>query len=636
VARALRLQRVVGFVVAFGLTIFLALDGGGFDVVVRDEVGIVVWAAIAFGFVTGILPRGRLSSGAWIALGGLGVLTALTAVAHSWTQSDEATTLELARVVQYLGIVTVAYLALDRGTWHGAAAGFAGAAMVIPFFALGARLFPHLLVDNVAQAFHFDRVSYPLDYWNAVSCWGAMAIAIGLCVSAHGPRLLRAAALAAVPVASLSIYLTFSRFGVVATVIALLAAFAVSRNRWTLAINGLVAAGMSAAAIVIANQQSEIQNATGNDGAGLVISILLLGGLACATVAVLSDQADGRRLSRRGTRRALGAAALVTVLSAAALHGPISRGWDQFTHSGNPSGSTARFTSLGGDRYAYWRAAYHAFESDPGRGIGPGSFEFYWSRNGTTDQLIRNPHSLYLQKLAELGLAGFVAIVVAIAGLLWGAIEARRRWISEADLAAGGGLLAAFVVFAVYAGVDWMWEMGAIGTLAMGGAAVVGAGRFRRAAPLGGWARAGLTLAALVLAASLVPSLVSTQRTRASGTALAQGDSERAVQLADDAIRAEPWAASPYAQKAVALQAEGRLTEARDEINKAVDRDRANWRYLLIRAQIDSRAGDRHAAATDLILAKTLAPRSPFLTPNSSFVRSVLGAQTGAQSQLRP
>ena len=431
VARALLLQRVLGFALAFGLTIFLALDGGGFDPVVRDEVGIVVWAAIAFGFATGFFPRGRLSKGAWIALGGLGVLTALTAVAHSWTESDEATTLELARVVQYLGIVTLAYLAIDRHTWHGAAAGFASAALVIPFFALGARLFPHLLVDDVARAFHFDRLSYPLDYWNAVSCWGAMAIAIGLCVSAHGPRVLRAAALAAIPVASLSIYLTFSRFGVVATATALLAAFAVSRNRWTLALNGLVAAGMSAAAILIANQQSEIQNATGNAGAGLVISILLLGGLACATVAVLSDQADGVRLSRRGTRRALGAAALVTVLSAAALHGPISRGWDQFTHSGNPSGSTARFTSLGGDRYAYWRAAYHAFESDPGRGIGPGSFEFYWDRNGTTDQLIRNPHSLYLQKLSELGLAGFVAIVVALAGLLWGAIEARRRWITR-------------------------------------------------------------------------------------------------------------------------------------------------------------------------------------------------------------
>ena len=109
-------------------------------------------------------------------------------------------------------------------------------------------------------------------------------------------------------------------------------------------------------------------------------------------------------------------------------------------------------------------------------------------------------------------------------------------------------MIAAFVVFAVYAAVDWMWEMGAIGTLAMGGAAVVGASRFRRVAPLGGWARVGLMLVALVSAASQVPTLVSTQRTRASATALAQGDA-RAVELSDDAIRAEPWAASPYAQK---------------------------------------------------------------------------------------
>jgi hypothetical protein len=635
VARALLFRRFLYFALTFGLTVFLALDGGGFDVVVRDQVGIVVWAAIAFGFLTGFFPRGRLSTGAWIALGGLGVLTGLTAVAHSWTESDEATTLELARVVQYLGIVTLAYLAIDRESWRGAAAGFASAALVIPFFALGARLFPHLLVDDVARAFHFDRLSYPLNYWNAVSCWGAMAIGIALCVSAHGPRILRAAALATVPVASLSIYLTFSRFGVIATAIAFLAAFAVSRNRWTLALNGLVAAGMSAAAILIANQQSEIQNATGNAGAGLVISILLLGGFVCATVAVRSDQADGVRLSRRGTRRTLGAAALVTVLSAAALHGPISRGWDQFTHSGTPpSNSTARFTSLGGDRYAYWRAAYHAFESDPGRGIGPGSFEFYWSRHATSGLLIRNPHSLYLQKLSELGLAGFVAIVVAIVGLLWGAIEARRRWVREADLAAGGGLIVAFVVFAVYSGVDWMWEMGAIGTLAMGGAAVVGASRFRKAAPLSGWARVGLTLVALVAAASLVPTLVSTQRTRASGTALAQGDPARGVQLADDAIRAEPWAASPYAQKALALLAEGRLTEARDEINRAIDREKTNWRWLLIRAQIDSRAGDVNAVRIDLVDAKALAPRSPYLVPDSSFVRGVLGNQPGAQFQL--
>src|SRR5262249_15531072 len=127
-SRALLLHRVIGFAIAFGLTVFLALDGGGFDVVVRHEVGIVVWAVIAFGFVTGFFPRGRLSTGAWIALGGLALLTVLTAVAHAWTESDEATTLELGRVVGYLGIVTLAYLAFDRQTWHEAAAGFAAAA----------------------------------------------------------------------------------------------------------------------------------------------------------------------------------------------------------------------------------------------------------------------------------------------------------------------------------------------------------------------------------------------------------------------------------------------------------------------------------------------------------------------------
>ena len=107
--------------------------------------------------------------------------------------------------------------------------GFAAAALVIPFFAVGARLFPHLLVDDVARDFRSHRLSYPLDYWNAVSCWGAMAIAIGLCVSAHGPRRFRAAALATIPVASLSIFLTFWRFGAVAAATAFLAALAVSR-----------------------------------------------------------------------------------------------------------------------------------------------------------------------------------------------------------------------------------------------------------------------------------------------------------------------------------------------------------------------------------------------------------------------
>ena len=197
-----------------------------------------------------------------------------------------------------------------------------------------------------------------------------MAIAIGLCASAHGPRVLRAAALAAIPVASLSIYLTFSRFGVIATAISFLAAFAVSRNRWTLTINGLVAAGMSASAILITSQQSEIQNATGNDGAGAVIAILLLG------VAALRQSRCSPRMPMAFGCLTWGpgpcATALVAVLAPVVLHAPISRGWVS-----SPTGSRERLHRT----FHYPRrrpvrvlAGGVPGREDPGRGIGPGSF----------------------------------------------------------------------------------------------------------------------------------------------------------------------------------------------------------------------------------------------------------------------
>jgi hypothetical protein len=632
---SLRIGHAVAFAVTFGLTLLLAFEGGGYDVVVRHEVAIVVWGLIAIGLATGLLPRGRLNSAAWVALGGLVALTLLTAAALSWTESDEATTMELARVVQYLGIVTLAYLALDRHSWQGAAAGFAAAALVVPFFAVGARLFPATFVDDVARSFHFDRLSYPLDYWNAVACWGAMAIAVGVSVSAHGPRIVRALALAAVPVASLSVYLTFSRFGPVAVGTGLLASVVLSRNRWTIGFNAFVAAAASAIVVLIAHGQTEIENATGSGGSGTVLVALALAALACGGCALISSPADSLRLSRERARVAVAGAAVVALLGALALHGPITRGWDQFK-SGQPASgnATERFTSLGGDRYAYWRTAYHAFQSAPSRGIGPGSFEIYWNRHGTNSQLIRNPHSLYLEQLSGLGLAGFAAIATAMAGLLWAAAAARRKWSAGRDLAAGVGVIAAFVVFAAYAAVDWMWEMGAVGTLALGGVAVAGAAGFPRARTGSvHWAiRTGLAIAAVLALASQIPTLVSVQRTRAADTALARGDLPRARTLADQAVRAEPWAASPYSERALVLQAEGKLDQARDDVNRAIDREPQNWRWFLIRARIDAQSGNRAAVKADLARARVLAPRSPFLTATSPFVTGLharLGSKRG-------
>jgi hypothetical protein len=622
-------RRVAGFLAALGLTVLLALDGGGYDIVIRQEVGLVVWALIALGLAVGVLPRARLTPAAWTALAGFGALTALTLLSQTWTASGERSTQELARVLQYGGLVVLAYLTLNRYTWRGAAMGFAAGALVIPCFSVGARLFPDTLTDEIA-VLGTDRLSYPLDYWNGVACWGAMAVAVGLALSANSSRAaIRAAALTAVPVAALSVYLTYSRFGVAAVAIAVLAAIAVSRNRWTAAANAVVAAAGAGVAILVARDQGEIARATGDAGAGEVLLALLGVAAACALVAALTFRAglDRIRMSSASARLALAGAGVAALLLAVAVQGPLGEAWDEFKEDRPPpaTGGTERLTTLGGTRYDVWSAAIDAFQSDPWRGIGPGTFEFYWSRNGEGGEFLRDGHSLYIEQAAELGIPGLIATVVGLAGLLAAAIQARLRWRRRREIAAGSAMIAAFVVFLAYAGVDWMWELGAIGTLAIGGVAVAGAGGLERAGDRqpGAWMRLGLTMGALLIAAAQVPGLVSTQRIRESEKDLEGGRLAAALDAAEKAVDAEPWAASPYAMRALVLERSGDLAGATEDANEAIDRAPDDWRNHLLLARLEAERGRRSAALRELAESRRLAPRNPLLLPVSPEVRPI-------------
>jgi tetratricopeptide (TPR) repeat protein len=608
-------RRTAGFLIALALTLLLAFDGGGYDLVIRQEVGLALWALIALGLAIGVLPRAHLTPAAWVALGGFGAFAAFNLLAHSWTESDERTTAELARVLQYGGLVALAYLALNRYTWRGAALGFAAAALVVPFFAVGARLFPDLIHDDFARTLGIDRLSYPLDYWNAVSCWGAMAVAAALALSANASRIeLRAGALATVPVSALSVYLTYSRFGVAALAIAVIAAVALSRNRWTAVANasgGAVAAG---AAILVTRGQDEIARATGDAGAATVVLALLAAGAGCAAWAWITSRArlDEVRMRLRTARVMLAGGASVALLAAIALHGPLGDAWDEFKNDKAPSSSrTERLTTLGGTRYEVWSKAIDAFEEDRWRGVGPGTYEYYWSRHGEGTEFVRDAHSLYIEQFAELGVPGFVTLLIALGGLLYAAIQARRRWGRRREIAAGSAVIAAFVVFLAYAGIDWMWELGAVGTLAIGGVAVAGAGGLERAGahqprPL---MRLGLTIGALLLAAVQVPGLVSTQRLRASDTDLDRGQLSDALDEANEAVEAEPWAASPYAMRATVLERSGDLGPAATDAGDAIDREPDNWRHHLLLARIEAERGHRRAARSELAEARRLAPR---------------------------
>src|SRR5689334_925000 len=59
VPRRLLIRRGIAFAGAAALPTWLAMHGGGYDIVIRQQTAIVVWWAIAVGFGFGVLPRAR-------------------------------------------------------------------------------------------------------------------------------------------------------------------------------------------------------------------------------------------------------------------------------------------------------------------------------------------------------------------------------------------------------------------------------------------------------------------------------------------------------------------------------------------------------------------------------------------------
>ena len=92
-------------------------------------------------------------------------------------------------------------------------------------------------------------------------------------------------------------------------------------------------------------------------------------------------------------------------------------------------------------------------------GIGPGTYEYFYAREGGGQQFVRDAHSIYLEALAEMGPLGLILVLALILGPLGLAVAlALRRGLDERRgliAAAGAGMAA----FAVGAGIDWAWEV---------------------------------------------------------------------------------------------------------------------------------------------------------------------------------
>src|SRR3954453_22060928 len=165
----------------FSLVVYLGLEGGGFDPLVHDQVGIAAWWLVLALGVVGALPRHRIGGGALAALGLLGAFFAWTALSLIWTESSEQTFVDVARVGTYLAIFVIALATRDSeesGWTIGALAAGIGVVMVV---ALLSRFHPSLFAGSEETGRLLaseERLSYPLNYWNGLA--SLMAIGIPL------------------------------------------------------------------------------------------------------------------------------------------------------------------------------------------------------------------------------------------------------------------------------------------------------------------------------------------------------------------------------------------------------------------------------------------------------------------------
>lgn len=651
--RAIEPRFIAAWLLSFAIVLYLALDGGGYDLVVRNQVGIAVWWGVLLCGVLGLLPnrpRGRI---AWIAAGGLGCFLLWTGLGVTWSVSTERSFAELSRVACYLGVFALG-LAIHRDREQAlrhTLGAMATAVTVVAAVAVLSRLRPETFSAAGQTASLLPgtqgRLAWPLNYWNGLSELMVLGLPVLLGLACSARRLvIRATAAGVAPLVVLCSYLTFSRGGAIAGAIAVIVFVLLSRDRPYKVLTGLVVAGGSAVLIMGAVHRSAIENGLTNasaqsQGRDLLIAVIVV----CIGTALLqaSITLAERHLSLPGwtrprpvrARAATAGAVIVAVVVAVAAGGPgwLSRRWDDFKRpaaAGLSANKLGRYGVISGNgRYQLWQVAVDAAEQKLGKGWGPGTYALIYPPRAQSYDPVQNAHSLYLETFAEEGIVGLVLLVTFLGAILTGAVAAavRARHETRTQAAAAAG---ACVAFLLSAAVDWGWQLPVIpcAFLLVGAATLVPGRRHTlvRAevdsaeAPSGPTRpatrarilrRAGLAILALGCLFVIAVPLAETTALRASQAAAGRGAAAAALSDAETAARIDPDAASPQLQVALVLETQRQFIPAITYARKAVADEPLSWGNWLVLSRLEAEAGHSRLAVRYFKRARSLNPTSP-------------------------
>jgi hypothetical protein len=623
---------VGAWTLGFATVAYLGLKGGGYDVVVRSQAGIGVWWIVLIGAALGVLPQRRVGRAGLAALALLAAFAAWSALSALWSESPERTISETARVVTLLGVGVLALSTVRAPRVRPLVNGVFAAIVGVGALACLSRLHPAWFAEPETAQFlgSGSRLSYGLNYWNALAAFMAMGVPLGLAIAVSARTLAaRSAALAAVPVLVLTSFFTISRGGIAAVAVGLLVALALTpdRSRW-LGKLGLVAAA-SAILVKGALQREQLRDGVATSTAHhqgdelLVIVLVVVAGVvlvhigaSLARAAQLTPSLPAVRAVQRRTAWATVVVALVAGATVFAATGALADRWQEFK---TPADATATNdvhrlgTFTGESRYRVWVSAFDAFKSAPVAGIGAGSFDDWWQRHATTRESLRNAHSLYAETLGELGLVGITLLLGLIVLILAAGVRGVRRT-SGPPPALVAGATAACAAFAVGAGIDWLWQVTVLPVcfLLLGAAVLSPRGR-ERGRPPGRTGRVALVALSIIGLVALAVPLAGATQLRSSQRAAAVNHLDPALRRASTSLRVQPFASSPLLQRALVMELRGDLTAAASASRAAERKEPTNWRPPFVLARIEAERGDVTAGLAALRRAQALNKTAGFL-----------------------
>jgi hypothetical protein len=596
-----RLFDAVLLAVPGALTIFLSFGNGGYFPETPALAAILLVLVLVLRLILVDEPFAGFSWPLAGAAAALGLYALWILLSATWSDAPARALIDFDRTLLYLlALVLFGSIPRTSGRLVWMARGLALAIVLVAAAALATRFFPDTFPTfrNLGN----EQLSYPLTYSNALGilCVFGAILCLHFTSTLREPRAVRALAAAALPALLTTLYLTLSRGPVFAAAGGLLVYVMLGRPRGL--VTGLVATVPACVVAVATAYQNELLTSAdpttpaaisqGEHVAVIVALCSLVAGVLRLVLAPLDTRLRRFSLPSRLRLPVIASAWAIMVVVvlvigiATGAPGFIADRYEGFVDTAQPDpnrDADIRESVLEtGNRGLIdnWDIALEAFRSDRLHGQGAGAYEAFWTKERPADQGsydVNDAHSLYLEVLGELGLVGFVLLLVFLVAILVSLAPLRRA----RNRSLYAALFAVALTWAAHAGVEWDWEVPAVTAwlFALGGASLAShEGSVAPTLPRGA-VRAAVGI--LVLGAAVAPGLVlvSQRHLDDSVDAFYRRDCREAIDRAAASISTLAVRPEPYEVIAVCQGRLGSHRLAVQAMEGAVEREPRNWRY---------------------------------------------------------